>query len=157
MRSCTTSAVAGSPEVLVTTSVTVAVCPAASAGTALIVSARVRAEPRGELRSACMSIATGAIARSVIRDAEPSTKNAVDENRPAASATPTTEAKVRRGLRRRSRRLYLSNPSSGTVADPLAIAECHHPFEASRDIRVVGDNDQGRTNRCLGLEQEVQT
>src|ERR1700674_1232450 len=146
MRSCTTSAVAGSPEVLVMTSVTVAVCPAASAGPPLIVSARVRDEPRGELRSACMSIATGAIARSVIREAEPSTKKAVDEKSPTASATPTTDAKVRRGLRRRSRRLYLSNPRSGTVADHLAIAECHHPFESSRDIRVVGDDDQGCTN-----------
>src|ERR1700686_3032472 len=143
MRSFTTSAVAGSPEVLVTTSVTVAVCPAARAGPPLIDSASVREEASGAVRSACKSIATGAIARSVIRDAEPSTKNAVDENRPTASATPTTDAKVRRGLRRRSRRLYLRNQRSRAVADQLAISEHHHPFESRGDIRVVRDDDQG--------------
>src|SRR4030088_3520748 len=108
MTSCTTTAVAGRSEVLVTTIVTVAGWPAASEGPVPIVSAGVREEARGDVRPACMSIATGAIARSVIRAAEPSTKNAVEAKSETARATPITEARVRRGFRRRSLKLYLS-------------------------------------------------
>src|ERR1700716_3787421 len=103
-----------------------------------------------------MSIATGAIARSVIRAADPSTKKAVEEKRPTARATPTTDAKVRRGLRTRSRRLYLSTSHRRAVADNLAIAERDHALEPSRDVRVVGHDDKGRAGDFLRIEHQVE-
>src|ERR1700694_1415254 len=96
-----------------------------------------------------MSMATGAMARSVIRAADPSTKNAVDAKRPTARATPMTDARVRRGLRTRSRRLYLSTPHRRAIADHLAITERHDASQPRRNIRIVGHNNQGRTRDVL--------
>src|SRR6202521_4984147 len=124
MTSFTTRLVAQRSDALLTWIVMVVVWPAASE-VPPAASLSVSADASGEVRSACISIATGAMARSVIRAADPSTKNAVDENRPTASATPTTEARVRLGLRMRSRRLYLSMPHRRAIADHATVAQRH--------------------------------
>src|ERR1700687_93873 len=156
MTSCTTTAVAGRSEVLVTSIVTVAGWPAASEGPVPIASASVREEARGDVRPACMSIATGALARSGIRAAEPSTKNAVEEKSATARATPTAEARVRRGFRRRSRRLYLSTEYTRAIADHLAIPERHDSSEPRRDVHVVSHDDKRRACHLLRFEHQVE-
>src|ERR1700674_4102130 len=72
-------------------------------------SVNAKGDAIGDVTPACMSMDTGATARWVMVAAELSTKKTIPEKSPTASATPTTEARVRRGLRSRSRRLKLSN------------------------------------------------
>src|SRR5439155_4111860 len=106
-----------------------------------------RPRPSGEVSTTCMSRARGEIARAVIVALEPSTKKRTPEKSPTPSVTPTSDASVRRGLRTRSRRTYLS------IEPP--IAEADRPVHALRDRRVVGDHDERGSELPLRRQQEV--
>jgi hypothetical protein len=99
-----TTPVAGRLPWFVVVSVIVAVWPAARvAGPSA--SFNVIVEASGEVSSAAMSIGSPATARFVIVEAEVSMKKLMLASNPTPRVTPATDASVRRGLRRSSRRL----------------------------------------------------
>ena len=59
--------------------------------------------PSGEVSTRCMSMASGATAREVSVAPEPSMKKRTPANSPTPRTTPASAARVRRGLRTRSR------------------------------------------------------
>src|ERR1700674_5462588 len=84
--------------------------------------------------------------------AELSTKKTIPEKSPTARATPTTEARVRRGLRTRSRSVKLSNR---LLLRQAPVFEADDAVEPPGDGHVVRDDDEGGADRALGLDQEI--
>ena len=99
----TTTSCAGSTSPLITRNVIVTASPRPIEPVAPRRSSSRRPLPSGDVSTCCMSSASGPIARVVIAAPEPSMKNSTAEKRPTPSATPISEATVRRGLRTSSR------------------------------------------------------